>query len=40
MLDEDLLKKLHDIQAKKIKETTESVSFSEVLNETVRKSLK
>ena len=40
MLDEDLLKKLHDIQAKKIKETTESVSFSGVLNETLRKSLK
>jgi len=40
MIDEELLKKLHDIQAKKIKETTESVSFSGVLNETLRKSLK
>ena len=40
MLEEDLLKKLHEIQAKKIKETTESVSFSGILNETLRKSLK
>jgi len=40
MLDDDLLKKLHEIQAKKIKETTESVSFSAVLNETIRKNLK
>jgi hypothetical protein len=40
MLDEDLLKKLHEIQAKQIKESTKSVSFSAVLNETVRKSLK
>lgn len=40
MLDDDLLKKLHEIQAKKIKETSESASFSGVLNETLRKSLK
>ena len=40
VLDEDLLKKLHDIQAKQIKESSKSVSFSSVLNETVRKSLK
>jgi metal-responsive CopG/Arc/MetJ family transcriptional regulator len=40
MLDDDLLKKLHEMQAKQIKESSESVSFSRVLNETVRKSLK
>ena len=40
MIDEDLLKKLHEIQAKKIKETSESVSFSFVLNEVIRKNLK
>jgi hypothetical protein len=40
MLDDDLLKKLHDLQAKQIKESSESISFSRVLNETVRKSLK
>jgi len=40
MLDDDLLKKLHEIQAKQIKDSTKSVSFSRVLNEVVRKSLK
>ncbi|MEJ2261625.1 MAG: hypothetical protein P8X83_08275 [Nitrosopumilaceae archaeon] len=40
MLDDDLLKKLHELQAKQIKETSESVSFSAVLNETLRKRLK
>ena len=40
MIDDDLLKKLHEIQAKQIKESTKSVSLSSVLNETVRKSLK
>ena len=40
MLDDDLLKKLHEAQAKQIKESTKSVSFSAVLNETLRKSLK
>jgi hypothetical protein len=40
ILDDDLLKKLHEIQANKIKESAKSVSFSAVLNETVRKSLK
>ena len=40
MLDDDLLKKLHEVQAKQIKESAKSVSFSAVLNETVRKSLK
>ena len=40
ILDDDLLKKLHEIQAKQIKESTKSVSLSRVLNETLRKSLK
>ncbi len=40
MLDDDLLKKLHEIQAKLIKESTKSVSFSAVLNETLRNSIK
>ena len=40
MLDDDLLKKLHEMQAKLIKESSMSVSFSRVLNETIRKNLK
>ena len=40
MLDEDLLKKLHEIQAKQIKESKGSVSFSRVINDTVRKQIK
>jgi hypothetical protein len=40
VLDDDLVKKLHEIQAKLIRETTKSVSFSSVLNETIRTSLK
>jgi len=37
MLDDDLLKKLHEIQSKQIKK---SVSFSRVLNAVARKGLK
>ncbi len=33
VLDDDILKKLHEIQAKKIKESSKSVSLSAVLNE-------
>lgn len=40
MIEDDLLKKLHEIQAKQIKESSKSVSFSAVLNETLRKNLK
>jgi predicted transcriptional regulator len=40
MLDDDLVKKLYEMQAKQIKESTKSVSFSSVLNEIVRKGLK
>ncbi|NQV40188.1 MAG: hypothetical protein HQ505_06575 [Nitrosopumilus sp.] len=40
MIDDDLVKKLHERQSKLIKESVNSVSFSRVLNEIVRKSLK
>ncbi len=40
MLDDDLVRKLHEIQAKQIKQSTKAVSFSRVLNEALRKSLK
>ena len=40
MLDDDLVKKLHDVQAKQIKWSTKLVIFSHVLNEILRKSLK
>jgi hypothetical protein len=40
VLDDDLIKKLHEIQAKRIRESESSVSFSRVLNEQVRNSLK
>jgi len=40
MLDDDLEKKLHLIQAKAIQSTNSAVSFSSVLNETLRKSIK
>jgi len=40
MLDDDLLRKLYELQAKQIKDSTKSISFSRVLNEVVRKNLK
>ena len=40
MVDANLLKKLHELQAKQIKETSQSVSLSAVLNEVLRESLK
>jgi len=40
MMDDDLDKKLRSIQAKAIQSTTSSVSFSKVINETIRKQLK
>jgi predicted transcriptional regulator len=40
MLDDDLAKKLHEIQAKQIKISVKSVSFSHVVNELLRKNLK
>ena len=40
MLDDDLFKKLHEIQAKQINQSTKSVSFSHILNKVIRKGLK
>lgn len=40
MLDEDVSKKLHTIQADQIRKTGKTYSFSKALNETVRKALK
>jgi len=40
VLDDDLVKKLHEIQAKLVQKTQKSVSFSRVLNDLVRKGLK
>jgi len=40
MLDDDLIEKLRVKQAKLIKESTKSVSFSRVVNELLRKGLK
>jgi len=40
VLDDDLVKKLREKQAKLIKESTKSVSFSMVVNETLRKGIK
>ena len=40
MLDDDLDRKLRLVQAKAIQSTTSSVSFSGVLNEVLRNSLK
>jgi len=39
MIDDDLDKKLHLIQAKQISKTCGSVSFSNVVNEAIRKQL-
>ncbi len=40
VLDNDLVKKLREKQAKQIKESVKSVSFSRVLNMTLRKCIK
>ena len=40
ILDDDLAKKLHEIQAKLIKEFNKSVSFSSVLNDILHENLK
>ena len=39
-LDDDLNKKLHGLQTKQIKGSKKVVSFSKVLNETLRQNLK
>jgi len=40
MLDDDLEKKLHLIQARAIQSTNSAVSFSSVINQIVRKQIK
>jgi hypothetical protein len=40
VLDDDLVKKLREKQAKLIRESAKSVSFSRVLNDTLRKRIK
>lgn len=40
ILDEDILKKLRLLQAKQIKETASSVSFSKIINNVLQKHLK
>ncbi len=40
MLDDDIIKKIREKQAKLIKKSEKSVSFSSVLNEVLRKSLR
>ena len=40
MLDENIVKKLRSLQAKQIRETAESVSFSKVIGECLEKYLK
>ena len=40
VLDEDVIKKLRIIQSKKISKTADTVSFSSVINQELRKSVK
>ena len=40
VLDDDLYEKLRKIQAKKIQDTTSAVSFSSVINESLKKKTK
>jgi len=40
VIDDDINKKLHQIQAKEISKTSGSVSFSRVVNKELRKRLK
>jgi len=40
IIDDENVKKLQLLQAKKIKTSTESVSFSRIINETINKCLK
>lgn len=39
MLDDDLLEKLRILQAKRIKRTVKSVSFSKIIGDIIRKDL-
>jgi len=40
VLDDDIVKKLREKQAKLIRETSEAVSFSKIVNNAIRKSIK
>jgi hypothetical protein len=40
MIDDDIDKKLRQIQAKMIQSTSDSVSYSKVINETLKKGIK
>ena len=40
VMDEDIIKKLHERQARQIKESAKSISFSSVVNEVIRKQIK
>ena len=40
MISEDLDKKLHMLQAKRIQNTNKSISYSQILNECIREGLK
>jgi len=40
VIDEDLHGKLRDLQAKQIKEKKAAISFSQVLNESIRRGIK
>ena len=40
ILDDDLIKKLHDLQAKQIRDTQNSISLSRVINELIYKYFK
>ncbi len=40
VLEIELVKKLHDKQAKQIKDSIKSVSFSKVVNDVIRKGIK
>jgi len=40
MLDDELIQKIRTKQAKLIKKSTKSISFSRVLNDTLRESIK
>jgi hypothetical protein len=40
MLEEDVDKKLRETKVKRIQDTNNTVSFSEVINETLRKGMK
>ena len=40
MLDEELHKKLREIQAKRLRQTSGAVSLSKVINDTLRKGLR